>query len=66
MAHETAVQAISAATERWIKATLANDENSTDEELVQYFSAGLFPEYPMAEAIARQWVSRRAEFMGRI
>jgi len=46
-------------TEHWIKATLTNDEASTDEELVQHFMkvGGL------SEQEARAWVAKRGEYL---
>jgi len=44
---------------RWIKAVLANDEYSTDEELFDTFtSQGVDP------AEAQAWISRRDEYLG--
>ncbi|MEO8372431.1 MAG: hypothetical protein ABI806_24810 [Candidatus Solibacter sp.] len=49
-------------TERWIRATLANDEASSDAELVEHFKT----EGGLSAAEAAAWVARRDEFMGRI
>ena len=40
---------------KWIKSTLANDENSSDEEIVTFF----MEEGQMSEEEARAWVSKR-------
>ncbi len=47
---------------RWIEQTLANDESSTDEELVEYFreTGGL------TEEEARGEVARRDDVQGRV
>jgi hypothetical protein len=48
-------------TVRWIKATLANDEYSTDAELFDHFcSQGVDP------AEAQAWIARREDFLGSI
>lgn len=44
---------------RWIEAVLANDEDSTDEELVEHFVG----EGGMPESEAREWVNRRDEYL---
>ena len=44
---------------KWIDAVLANDENSTDEELVAYF----MKEVPMSEQAARNLVATRADYL---
>ena len=43
----------------WIKATLSNDENASDEELITYF----MEEGPMSEAEARFWLAKRDFYM---
>ena len=40
---------------KWIKSTLANDENSSDEEIVTFF----MEEGKMSEEEARAWVAKR-------
>ena len=45
-------------TRQWIDAVLANDETSTDEELVH----DLMREAPMSEALARQLVATRTDY----
>jgi hypothetical protein len=53
---------------RWVLAVLHNDESSTDEELVEYFSDSEWQtadEFLTAEQ-ARYWVGRREEFRGKI
>ena len=40
---------------KWIKSTLANDENSSDEEIVTLF----MEEGQMSEEEARAWVAKR-------
>lgn len=42
---------------KWVKAVLANDEGSTDAELVAYFVS----EGPMSKAEAQKWVAQRAK-----
>lgn len=49
-------------TRKWVDAVLANDEVSSDEELVQYFMV----EGTMTEANARAAVALRSEKMGKI
>ena len=44
---------------QWIDAVLANDEASTDEELVAYF----MQEAPMSEQAARNLVATRADYL---
>ncbi len=44
--------------ERWIKATLANDEDSTDEELLTYFT-----ENGVEEKEAKAWISKREKYL---
>jgi hypothetical protein len=46
-------------TKHWIKATLSNDETSSDEELLQYFvkEGGLTPEE------AGRWVALRDRYL---
>lgn len=43
----------------WIEAVLANDENSTDDELIAY----LVKEAPMSEQAARNLVSMRGDYL---
>lgn len=43
---------------RWVAATLANDESSTDAELIEYFI-----ENGLNEKAAREFVSKRGEFL---
>jgi putative acetyltransferase len=45
----------------WIAATLSNDENSTDEELVAYF----IKEGPMSKEQAQKYVAQRSAFLHR-
>jgi hypothetical protein len=40
----------------WIKSTLANDEYSSDEEIITYF----MEEGQMSEEEARSWVAKRS------
>ena len=42
----------------WIKQTLANDENSSDEELLEFF----IKEGDLSRAEAAQWVALRPEY----
>ena len=43
---------------RWIEATLSNDENSSDQDLIEYFiSNGL------SEESARSWVLKRNSYL---
>ena len=44
---------------RWWEAVLANDENSTDEQIVAYFQV----EGPMSEQAARNLVSMRQDYL---
>jgi hypothetical protein len=46
----------------WIKAVLTNDENSSDEELTEYF----MEEGKMTEKEAKKWVAKRSNYMGKI
>jgi polyhydroxyalkanoate synthesis regulator phasin len=46
----------------WIKATLTNDETSSDEELIKYF----MEEGKMTEKEAKKWVAKRSNYMGKI
>ena len=47
-----------AKTKSWIKSTLANDENSSDEELLEYF----MEECGLSRDEAAQWVALRTEY----
>jgi hypothetical protein len=40
----------------WIKSVLANDDNSADEELVEYF----VQEGPMTRREAEAWIAKRS------
>lgn len=51
-----------ASKERWIKATLANDENSSDEELISYF----MKEGGLSREEAQKWVSQRTKYLNNI
>ena len=43
---------------KWMEGILSNDEGSTDVELV-----GLFVQNGVDEAVARQWVEKRTEYL---
>lgn len=43
---------------RWIEATLSNDENSSDENLIKYFVTN-----GLSEENARTWVSKRDRYL---
>lgn len=45
----------------WVKSTLSNDENSSDEELRAYFI-----ENGLTEADADQWISKRTFYRNNI
>ena len=45
-------------TKRWIKATLANDEVSTNEEMVAYFV-----ENGLSQKVAESWVALRGDYL---
>jgi len=47
--------------ETWITAVLANDEFSTDEELVRYFLLN-----GLSERDAQKWVARRSDYLTNI
>lgn len=47
---------------KWIKATLSNDENSTNQELVEYFTE----EGRLTKEEAELWVSRRSFYLNNI
>lgn len=49
-------------TERWIKAVLANDEASSDEELVKLF----MEEGGLTEEEARAWIAKRQEYLTKL
>lgn len=49
-------------TEKWVKATLSNDDNSTNDELVAYFTE----EGRMSKEEAELWVSRRGFYLNNI
>lgn len=49
-------------TEKWIKATLSNDEYSTDEEMVEYFMT----EGKLTKEEAQKWVAQRSFYMNNI
>jgi len=48
--------------EDWVKSILSNDENSTDEELVQL----MIEEGPMSREEAEKWVSKREFYLNNI
>lgn len=43
----------------WIKSVLSNDENSTDEELIQWF----IKEGKLTEKQAKEWVAKREYYL---
>lgn len=49
-------------TQKWVKATLSNDDNSTNAELVEYFTS----EGRMSKEEAKLWVSRRSFYLNNI
>ena len=48
--------------ERCIKATLSNDEKSTDEELIAYF----MKEGGLSREVAASWVAKRSEYLNSV